>query len=84
MTMTVSQNVREKAERLVTEGRVQQVTGEEFDVRGDHGTYLVWLPQLDLRLPGSCTCKGGEFGIACSHIEAAKLTVAAQTGGEVA
>lgn len=85
MTAALTPNVREKAQRLLTEGRVTvRQVDDEFTVRGDTGSYRVIVPNRRLDLRGSCTCKKDEFGGRCSHVEAAKLWIERETRSEYA
>jgi uncharacterized Zn finger protein len=77
----ISAATREKAKRLLAAGAVTPLNDEEFDIVGDHDTYMVWLPRRDIRLRGMCSCPA--WG-PCSHVEAVKLWIAARTGGEIA
>lgn len=61
--------VLEKAERLISEGRVYQVSRILFYVMGYHGKYFVSIEEGKFR----CTCKGYRRRGSCSHIVAVLL-----------
>jgi hypothetical protein len=64
-----------KARRLVSEGRVREVTAARtFVVVGDHGSYRVHLT------PDGATCDCPAYVAHCSHVEAALLAIAGPPG----
>ncbi len=77
-------NIAAKAQRLLDEGRVSEVTSRSFFVKGDSGTYLVsivtskpehYTGQVIYNL---CNCAYAQARLPgiCSHIAAAGLLMA--------
>ena len=60
----------EKAQRLVTSGRVEALGGGVYNVVGDHGTYTV---VQDYTGKLSCSCPGFMQKAKCSHAIAVML-----------
>jgi uncharacterized Zn finger protein len=60
----------EKAQRLVTSGRVEPLGGGVYNIVGDHGTYTV---VQDYTGKLSCTCPGFMQKARCSHVIAVML-----------
>ena len=64
-----------KAERLVSSGRVESLGGGVYNIIGDHGTYTV---VQDYTGKLSCSCPGFLQKSKCSHVTAVML----MTGGK--
>jgi len=63
--------VFDKAERLITEGRVRQISKYMFYVIGDHGKYFVEV----IRNIPKCNCPGFKKRGFCSHSIAVLLVI---------
>jgi predicted nucleic acid-binding Zn finger protein len=59
-----------KAERLVSSGRVESLGGGVYNIIGDHGTYTV---VQDYTGKLSCSCPGFLQKSRCSHVTAVML-----------
>lgn len=65
MIETASRLVRQKAARLLREGKVAPAE-DGWLVEGDHGTYRVVMGG-DAKLPIACSCPSGMRETPCSH-----------------
>lgn len=68
--MAISQLVRAKGDRLLTEGRVTRLDTNVYTVEGDSAKYTVTVSYAD-EPTGRCDCKAGLEGTFCSHLYAA-------------
>lgn len=69
--------VPEKAAALVAAGAVREISGRLYVVAGEHGPYLVAVPDRPVPFGqplAACRCKAGREGQVCSHA-LASLTI---------
>lgn len=62
---------KEKAVRLVEQGKVRRLKLDGFVVEGDSGTYITIVFADDEEFPHFCSCERTKI---CSHMLAAMLT----------
>ena len=68
---TVSKTIRDKAERLISAGRVIRINLNDYTVQGDTSFYKVSVTDAEACV-GTCTCRRWLEGHnVCSHIFAA-------------
>ena len=68
---TVSKTIRDKAERLISAGRVIRINLNDYTVQGDTSFYKVNVTDAEACV-GTCTCRRWLLGHnVCSHIFAA-------------
>jgi len=64
-----SLKVLDKAEKLISEGRIIRISPLMFYVIGDHGRYFVWIDHRGVK----CNCQGFKKRGFCSHAIAVLL-----------
>lgn len=74
MSNAVTLPLKDKADRLIAEGRVSHVKGHVYRVEGDHGTYTVHVSYA-VEASGRCTCPRNQNrpDEPCSHLFAASV-----------